>query len=472
MDNILEFSKELFEILRESHDLLRTELAIEDYLEKKSTIIQNLGSHERKSIIKSLMKNLNEEKSNLTINRVLKLIFRHFDTDNEAIADLLVKGDFDLQNHIIGLIGREKKTKYIPELKKLFLESLKVLHKETDLFENKLSFNKKQIGKYYEINSLLPEVTEYNDYLNKYIENGRIKEDLVDLIKRNDYSFSKIKSKLVNQLIHKLTIIIECFIDLDSSDLLKITRELVKILSIISITSIYSPALNFIDEINYKLKKMASLSLFYLGKYGTSRKDALFLCSLFPHRDENFNISLIYAMAGFKKNARNYDFLFNRLKEIAERHEFYFYALSSMVKIGFVGIEKYILEQLQSKNSRKILLTTFFIPYIEFNIQTMEQIALNLLKRKQALIIRQALWIILKKKIKNAIPQVMNLAFSENEAIKNEARNLLVKFGSGSYAIMKKRINYYGNKRKKVLMRLMKQNLICNKNLLEIWVNS
>jgi hypothetical protein len=471
MDNILEFSKELIDILREPCDLLRTELAIEDYLEKKSRIIQNLGSHERKSIIKSLMNSLNNEKSNLTINRVFKLIFRHFDTDNEVIADLLVKGDYDLQNHIIGLIGREKKTKYIPELKKLFLESLKVLHKETDLFENKLSFNNKQMGKYYEINSSLPEVTEYNDYLNKYIENGRIKEGSVDLIKRNDYSFSKIKNKLIKQLIHKLTLITECFIDLDSSELLKITRKLVKILSIISINSIYSPALNFLDEFNYKLKKMASLSLFYLGKYG-NRKDALLLCEAFPHRDENFNISLIYAMAGFKKNARNYDFLFNRLKEIAVVDNYYFYALSSMVKIGFLGIEKYILEQLQSKNSRIILLTTFFIPYIEFSIQTMEQIALNLLKRKQALIIRQALWIILKKKIKTAIPQVLNLAFSDNEAIKNEARNLLVKFGSGSYAVMKKRINYYGNKRKKVLMRLMKQNVICNKNLLEIWVNS
>ncbi len=471
MDNILEFSKELLEILRESHDLLRTELAIEDYLEKKSTIIQNLGSHERKSIIKSLMKNLNDEKSNLTINRVLKLIFRHFDTDNEAIADLLVKGDFNLQNHIIGLIGREKKTKYIPELKNLFLESLEVLRRETNFFDNQLSLNNKQIGEYFVINSLLPEVTEYNDYLNKYIENGRIKEGSVDLIKRNDYSFLKIKSKLVNQLIHKLTLITECFIDLNSSELLKITRKLVKILSIISINSIYSPALNFLDDFNYKLKKMASLSLYYLGTFG-KRKDALLMCEIFPHRDENFNISLIYALAGFKKNTGNYGFLFKKLKEIATMDNYYFYTLSSMVKIGFVGIEKYILEQLKSKNSRKILLTTFFIPYIDFGIQALEQITLNLLKNKQPMIIRQALWIILKKKIKNAIPQVMNLAFSSNEDIKNEARNLLVKFGSGSYAVMKKRINYYGNKRKKVLMRLMKQNLICNKNLLEIWVNS
>jgi len=494
MDNISEFSAELMAILLSTNDLLRIELAIDDYFERKSVIIQNFGSHERKSIIQNLMENLSNEKSNLTINRVLKLVFRlktddlnpgdllkisenplitkniikqylDFDTDSEIIADLLVKGDYDIQNHIIGLIGKKKKRKYIPELKKIFLESLIVLRNETDLFENRLPNDNKQISKYYEINSFLPEAVEYNDYLNKYIENGKIEESSVDLIKRNGYSFSKIKTKLINKIIHKITLIIECFIDLDSSELLKFTRKLVKILSI---TSISSSTLNLLDDFNFKLKKMTSLSLFYLGKYG-SRQDALFLCDEFPHRDENFNISLIYAMAGFKKNAGNYGFLFKKLKEIAAVDNYYFYALSSMVKIGFTGVEKYISEQLRSKNPRKILLATFFIPYIGFNIQRIEQITLNLLRCKQPLIIRQALWIILKKKIKKTLPLVMNLAFSDNAAVKKDARNLLIKFGNGSYTVMKKRINYYGNERKKILMRLMKQNVVCNKNLPEIW---
>ncbi len=449
--------------------------------------------------------NINETSQNPKL--IIELIKIYFN-DNENFYDNLElmkrnlgSNNSELQNYIIKIIGNKKINHLSPDLLLIFDDVIEILKNETYLFQYSgniddlfysLEFKRNNhFIKFFNIlpinSSNLPDIKEYNKKIKKYISDIYLSHDPSNYCDKNNTLIS-IKEKMIRDLLNKVNILINCFISMNSALLFSKLKDLIKItLPIVSFKvssnnlhsktlsySLYEKISNFsnisnisnisefsdmssISDLNDNgIKKFKSLSYYYLGKYGgkTFEEEGInFLYQKFKiEEDEEIKISIIHAMGNTRCNSAK-----KILFKIASDNIFYFYALSALLKIGGEDIENYIIKQLNSGNSRRILFTTFFIPYL--NNEIFRTITINLLKEyKQPLIIRQSLWIIRKIKIIDALPHVINKFFeTKNDEIRNEARSIMLDFGQDTLKFLEKRINYYKSPKKNILSDIMNE---------------
>ncbi|MHA1729914.1 MAG: hypothetical protein ACTSWY_14465 [Promethearchaeota archaeon] len=492
MDSYSAVLTDWIEQLRSTDDKLRVEIAIEDIV----GFINELGEKKQVNVVYFLLKKLESEKSDKMIKNTLncitqldrKIITFHeilgltqnsklidgitelypdqqflmdISKEKKIIANKLNSKNSEVQNSAIKLIGKWRskgsnnpnyEDKLIEIMKNLFFESIQTLENIIILFQKNLNKDKSKLidSISCKIQSFLPEVYEYNSILEKYVKENRNSSFFAGTI-------SNIKNTLIHKIITKIKLIIDCFINLNSAALLRFIRNLVSHVR----PKCHSKDFNLFNNENYErfenkinILKIKILCYYYLGNLG-NKYDLYILSRNFKlETDENIKISIIYAMGNLKKVKPR--LVFEKLKEIASDDLFYFYAVSSMLKLEAPGIYEFILDQLESNNIRKVLLTTFFFPYLKNNVD-FETISFKLLEFKQPLIIRQALWIIKEKHIIKAIPNVVAFIFSENSKISKDAHEVLLDFGKHSLDFLKSRINYYGVEKKEILMGIMKK---------------
>ncbi|MBN2155457.1 MAG: hypothetical protein JW776_05405 [Candidatus Lokiarchaeota archaeon] len=164
---------------------------------------------------------------------------------------------------------------------------------------------------------------------------------------------------------------------------------------------------------------------------------------------ESIKISIIHKFSKFPKD-RDSQYIIALLQEIAEEDNYFVFSVASMVKIGGEGVKSYVLKELQSDRFRRIFFTTYFIPYLDIPTDKFNSILDDLLQYKQPLILKQALWVIRKKKSSEYITQVIKLLFHDNAQVRGEAKKVLLEVPN-SIEYLSRNINYYGPEKQAVI---------------------
>ncbi len=80
----------------------------------------------------------------------------------------------------------------------------------------------------------------------------------------------------------------------------------------------------------------------------------------------------------------------------------------------------------------------------------------ELLKFKQPLILKQALWVIRKTQSSEQITHVVKLLFHDNEQVRNEAQKVLLE-APNSLDHLTKTMHYYGPEKQEILSHLIQK---------------
>ena len=172
------------------------------------------------------------------------------------------------------------------------------------------------------------------------------------------------------------------------SDIIDNYKQVLSYLCTENIHSLYDPA-------KKKLSKVVSqlfLNIAVLGDY-----TSFLLTQFHQELSELAKIAIIHKLSE-SPNTINFTNINKFLKEIAKDDNYYAFAVASMVKIGGEDVKKYILSELSSGKYRRVFFTTYFLPYLNYPEKTYDAIIQDLFTYKQPLILKQALWVVRKKK--------------------------------------------------------------------------
>jgi hypothetical protein len=168
---------------------------------------------------------------------------------------------------------------------------------------------------------------------------------------------------------------------------------------------------------------------------------------------EQMKISIIHRLSDGCSNSAKSNIL-ALLREIAHEEDYYAFAVASMVKIGGEEVNQYILSELSSEKYRRVFFTTYFLPYLKYPKDVYNSIIDDLLSYKQPMILKQALWVIRKKKLTNFVPQVIKLLFHENLFVRREAQKAVIDMPN-SIEYLTKTVNYYGPEKQELISHLI-----------------
>ncbi|MBD3353688.1 MAG: hypothetical protein GF364_19545 [Candidatus Lokiarchaeota archaeon] len=378
---------------------------------------------------------------------------------------------------------------------KIFREIAKIIHEIIDILLNSVNiFSDKEITCEYKssayhldiyktscinkISASCSEVVKFNKKLDDLI-NGKY-------IKKNDAK--ELKIALIESLIKKLNIIINSYIDTVNGELLENIRVLIKRFRINKFIDNEFSDMNyyFLDDVNKEEYFKYWISHVVNNKHKQENEDdrkpnsVIHLLKLILYRyigvfGEKEDINILIKRFKLEENRRVLIEVINSLGKIGERslditsrhrilkiledignnERFFYYTTKNMLKIDKEQTTKFIIGQIYSKKPRKIVLASLFIP--DLNDERFDKIIINWLKYKQPLIVRQALWVIKKKKQYNAIPYIIEHLFSDNSKIKNDAIDTCLNLKENTLIYLKKHVNYYSPERKLILNNIMQR---------------
>ncbi|MHA1870759.1 MAG: HEAT repeat domain-containing protein, partial [Promethearchaeota archaeon] len=225
---------------------------------------------------------------------------------------------------------------------------------------------------------------------------------------------------------------------------------------------IFNSKKELISDLIYKIKFLKIKMLMFIEdylKHGTSKEimkiDEIFkfLTTFFSSElDEDFKILTLLIIGKIKKRSA-VDFL----KTASLDDKLLYFALISLMDNNKKEFSELVLTNLNSNKMRRKIMSSLFVPYIlpEYNMRLIETLK-KLLENKQSLALRQALWIIRKRKIYELLPQIINFIFDNDERVQREAYKTLMELKPKSYDLLKKRVNYYNMKNKEIIIKLIK----------------
>jgi len=224
-------------------------------------------------------------------------------------------------------------------------------------------------------------------------------------------------------------------------------QEYKHLLAFLCANDIYSPFDPHKKKISYVISQ-----LFY--NIALEGNNTLFLLSQFQYESsDSVKIAIIHKLCE-PSTAIDSGNIIKLLREIAKDDNFFVYTLASMVKIGGLDVINYILSELKSNKCRRVFFTTYFLPYLDLPSGTLREIVQELLKFKQPLILKQALWVIRKTQSSEQITHVVKLLFHDNEQVRNEAQKVLLE-APNSLDHLTKTMHYYGPEKQEILSHLI-----------------
>ncbi len=241
---------------------------------------------------------------------------------------------------------------------------------------------------------------------------------------------------------------VECIlISLDHFKVCEVLVSYKQILSNLCAEDIYS----LYDPTKSKLSKVVSQYFYNIAILG---ENTSYLLRQFKREpSERAKIAIIHKLSEIGENTDPHSIL-SLLQEIAKDDNYFAYAVASMVKIGGDTVKKYILDEINSKKYRRVFFTTYFLPYLDFSEETYDEVIQNLFKYKQPLILKQALWVVRKKKLDMYVSQATKLLFHDNNQVRNEAQKVLLETPN-SLDHLTKTMNYYGPEKQEVISHLI-----------------
>lgn len=241
---------------------------------------------------------------------------------------------------------------------------------------------------------------------------------------------------------------IECIlISLNHFKINEIVENYKRILSNICTEEIYS----LYDTSKLKISKVISQFFYNIAMLGGNTP---YLLRKFQFvQSEQVKIAIIHKLSEIGEKADPCP-LITILKEIAKDDNYYAFAVASLVKIGGSEVKKYILDEIYSQKYRRVFFTTYFLPYLNFPDEVYDVVIQNLFKYKQPLILKQALWVIRKRKITKYVTQATKLLFHDNDQVRKEAQKVLIE-SPNSIDHLTKTMNYYGPEKQEVISHLI-----------------
>ncbi len=230
------------------------------------------------------------------------------------------------------------------------------------------------------------------------------------------------------------------------NDIIDNYKQILSYLCTENVHSLYDPA-------KKKLSKVISqlfLNIAVLGDYST-----YLLKQFYQDISEIVKIAIIHRLSEPRKNS-DFKHINTFLQDIAKDDDYFAFAVASMVKIGGDDVKRYILKELSSGKYRRVFFTTYFLPYLNYPSDIYDAIIQDLLTYKQPLILKQALWVIRKKKLSQYVTQAIKLLFHDNEQVRIEAQKVLLEAPAiKTIDHLTKNINYYGPEKQEVISHLI-----------------
>lgn len=221
-------------------------------------------------------------------------------------------------------------------------------------------------------------------------------------------------------------------------------QQILSFLCTEDIHSLYDPKKKKLTKIVAQL----FLNIAVLGDYKS------FLVSQFRFESrEQIRVAILHKLSEIPKEMKS-GCVLPFLKEIAEDDNYFAFAVASMVKIGGEDVKQYVLNEVRSDKYRRVFFTSYFLPYLDLPPDTYDEIIQNLLTYKQPLILKQALWVVRKKKLSNYVNRAIKLLFHDNEQVSSEAQKVLLEVPD-SIELLEKAVNYYGPDKKEVISHLI-----------------
>lgn len=491
----LETSDEVMaEIVIDDISYLAAELKEKQQKVLVSHILDNIKLRKSEKIIKNGMKLLKSLQDTVEIDifvdydltelnqnpeMISKLLETFIQQDSlcRVIDNFLESDDSEMQNFIIGLIGQHQKMRYRDRLFELLIKYIDSLKSITELFNFELKISaRKRMADLRTINGFLnldtvkiidsdlAEVKKYNIMVRKYLNRENI-EEFVPITKDLPVP-SLIKRDMIIGLLEKTIILLGTLLQLGSIDIRPLIEgfvmrllpfkssgklQILKKPYFLSLEKILSMEIDVMDRsVEFLFDKLKILCYLCLGRTGNIDTFPLLSDRFHIEMNEECKVSILHAIGSLNgiKNER-VEFLINQSKD----EKYYFHSLAGLLKIGGSDVEDFIYSQLKDGSPRKVLLSSFFVPYMEDS--RFDQVGLDLLQYKEPLLIRQGLWIVKKRKTEGAVPYIVDLILSEDTKISEEAIKTLDAFREMGIRHIKRKINYYGEDKQIILREIL-----------------
>ncbi|MHA1111991.1 MAG: hypothetical protein ACTSRE_12865 [Promethearchaeota archaeon] len=241
---------------------------------------------------------------------------------------------------------------------------------------------------------------------------------------------------------------VECIlVSLDHFKISEVLDNYKHILSNLCTENIYS----LYDPTKLKLSSLISQLFYNIAILGS---DPSYLLRQFKFESsERVKIAIIHKLSEIGENIDSQPII-SLLKDIGQDDNYFAFAVASLVKIGGDTVKNYILDEINSKKYRRVFFTTYFLPYLDFPDEIYDEVIRNLFKYKQPLILKQALWVVRKKKLCGYVIQATKLLFHDNDQVRNEAQKVLLE-SPNSIDHLTKTMNYYGPEKQEVISHLI-----------------